>query len=365
MRIGIDAHMLGDRSGGNESFYEGVLKAFVPDKENEYILFMRSGVDDTPYRDRFKIVRFKSRNAFIRNFVELTILCFRYKLDLLHTQYYIPFIRPCKTVVTIHDVCFEHYDDLFEKHEYYRNKLLIPYSARRSNLIITDSEFSGDDIAGVYGIDKDKICVSYCAADPEFRALPEQDRNAEHIRDKFGIGDYPYIICVGNLQPRKNIPRLIEAFVRYKQDNSSELKLVIVGKNAWQYDKTLDMASRNSEHIVLTGYVTKSELIQLLNEAKGFVYPSYYEGFGIPPLEALNCGTRVAVADIPVMHEVLGDLPVYFDPYDIGDICEAVKELEESDPLQIDEKVAEAVNRFSWSDSAKRIGAAYSKVISG
>ena len=366
MRIGIDAHMLGDRSGGNESFYEGILKAFVPDKDKEYILFMNEGVDDAPYRDRFRIVRFKSGNAFVRNFVELTRLCRQYKLDVLHTQYYIPFIRPCKTVVTIHDICFEHFDDIFERSEYYRNKLLIPYAARRADRIITVSEFSKRDIADTYGIDEKKIIVAYNAVDSDFRILSKEEKDSSIVRGKFGIGSDPYIICVGNLQPRKNIPRLVEAYLQYKKRCQSDLKLVIVGKKAWQYGETLDSTSRDADNIVLTGYVSRQELIELLGQAEGFIYPSFYEGFGIPPLEALACGTSVAVSDIPVMHEVLEDSPIYFDPYDAGSIADAIGKLYDPDGNSGGNSASilgnpdrKVIDRFSWEKSAERINAAY------
>ncbi len=356
LRIGIDAHMLGDHSGGNESFYEGILRAFVPDKDKEYILFMKKGVDDTPYKDRFKIVRFNSNNAFIRNFIDLTHLCTKYKLDVLHTQYYIPFIRPCKTVVTIHDICFEHFDDIFEKSVYYRNKLLIPYAARHSDHIITVSEFSKRDIADTYGIDEKKISVAYNAVDSDFKILSKEEKDSSIVRGKFGVGNVPYIISVGNLQPRKNIPRLIDAYLEYKKEEQSGLKLVIVGKKAWQYGKTIDSASRDSDNIVLTGYVSKQELIELLNQAEGFVYPSYYEGFGIPPLEALSCGTKVAVSDIPVMHEILEDTPIYFDPYDVNSISHAIHELSATES---DSKREDVLSKFSWNDSASSINSVY------
>ncbi len=362
LRIGIDAHMLGDHSGGNESFYEGILKAFVPDKDKEYFLFMKEGVDDTPYRDRFNIVRFKSNKAFIRNFVELTALCIKYKLDVLHVQYYIPFIRPCKTVVTIHDICFEHFDDIFEKSEFYRNKLLIPYAARHSDAVITVSEFSKKDISDTYNIDENKIAVAYNAVDSDFKILSKEKKKSSIVKVKFGIGNSPYIICVGNLQPRKNIPRLVEAYLQYKKNNQSDLRLVIVGKKAWQYEETLNSTNQDSDNIVLTGYVERQELIELLNQAEGFIYPSFYEGFGIPPLEALACGAKVAVSDIPVMHEVLDNSAIFFDPYDVGSIEKAIVKLYKPDV----EKTTiqdEVVSKFSWDESAAAISHVYSLLL--
>ncbi len=124
MRVGIDAHMLGDHSGGNESFYEGILSELVPDAGDEYFLFVNQGVDVAKYLGRFNVVFFKNKNVAIRNFVELPGLCKKYNLDILHTQYYLPFNCPCITVVTIHDLSFEHYKNIFTTAEYKKTKSL-------------------------------------------------------------------------------------------------------------------------------------------------------------------------------------------------------------------------------------------------
>ncbi len=360
MRIGIDAHMLGDKSGGNESFYAGILSSMNTNDGNEYILFVRSGVDIAKYIGKFQVVFFKSRNAAIRNFVELSYLCVKYKLDVLHTQYYLPFIRPCKTVCTIHDISYEHYKDIFNKSEYFRNKLLIPYAACRADKVITVSNFCKKDISTTYRIPENKIEVIYNAVDPEFRVLTDEERQCANVRDTYGIGDEQYLLCVGNLQPRKNIPRLIRAFELYKKKTGANTKLVIVGKKAWLYKEILEEAS-NDKDIVLTGYVPKCDLVDLLNEAKGFVYPSYFEGFGIPPLEALSCGTPVAVSDIDVMREVLGDVVIYFDPYDEKDIASALKRLITEDKIS----QIKRIDIHTWGQSAEQLKKVYMKTNNG
>lgn len=358
MRIGIDAHMLGDGSGGNESFFSGLLGAFEPDQKNEYYLFLKQGVDDSPYQDKFKIVRFKSQNAFIRNFYELTKLCLNYKLDLLQTQYYIPFVRPCKTIVVIHDICFERFDNIFRKGEYIRNKLLIPYAAHHADRIITVSEFSKKEISDVYRIPSDKIDVVYNAVDKSFRRLEESEKEPS-VRKKFGIGDSPYLICVGNLQPRKNIPRLIEAYNKYTSEmEGSPAKLVVVGKKAWLYDETFKAAADNP-NIIMTGYVEREDLVKLLNESKGLLYPSIYEGFGIPPLEACACGVPIAVSDIPVMREIVDGQAIFFDPYNVDSIYEAINEIADDRASEIQ---YENMNRFSWPKSAMKLRKIYDKM---
>ena len=139
MIIGIDGHMLGDHSGGNESFYYNVLKCMNVNENDIVYLFVKDGVDIADFENKFTIVRFKSTNALIRNFIELPLLCKKYDLDLLHTQYFIPLHRPCDVVCTIHDICFEHYKNIFTKKEYIRQKLLIPYAAKKSKLVFIKS----------------------------------------------------------------------------------------------------------------------------------------------------------------------------------------------------------------------------------
>lgn len=357
MRVGIDVHMLGDRSGGNESFYRGILSGLTPDAGDEYYLFVNSGVDVTEYEDRFNIVYYKKNSSIYRNCVELRKLCKKYNIDVLHTQYYLPFFAPCKTVVTIHDLSFEHIKDIFTKSEYIKDKILVSHAARKADMVVTVSEFSKQDICTTYGTDPSKIEVVYNAVDSDFTVLPKDAKIRSEVRNKFGIADDKYIVCVSNLQPRKNIPRLIRAFNKYSDNTGLDYKLVIVGKKAWMYDEIEKCVSDSNGKVILTDYVTKDELIALLNEATGCVYPSIFEGFGIPPLEAMACGTPVAASDIPVMREVLGDNELFFDPMDENAIAEAIKTLFETTP-----KVnAEIVRRYSWKKSADILKQVYKK----
>ena len=361
MRIGIDAHMLGDRSGGNESFYRGILSGIEPDRGDEYFLFVRSGVDASEYLDRYRVVYFKSNSSIYRNCIELSKLCKEYDIDVLHTQYYLPFFCPCKTVVTIHDLSFEHVKDIFTKKEYIKDKILVSHAAKKADMVVTVSEFSKQDISTTYKVDASKIEVIYNAVSSDFRVISETDELRNKVRSKFGIGDHKYIVCVSNLQPRKNIPRLIRAFSQYAENSSGEYKLVLVGKKAWMYDEIEQCVTDSKDNVILTDYVETDELIALLNEASGCIYPSIFEGFGIPPLEAIACGTPIAASDIPVMREVLGDNAFFFDPMDEGDIARAIKTLLETDPV-VDSKI---VSKYSWDNSARKLKDIYKKIYAG
>ncbi|WP_028521075.1 glycosyltransferase family 4 protein [Ruminococcus flavefaciens] len=365
MRIGIDGHMLGDHSGGNESYNTNILRNMKVDRRDRVFLFVRKDAEiEKCLEDKFTIVRFRSSSPFVRNFVELTLLCRKYRLDVLHTQYFIPFIRPCRTVVTIFDICFEHYRNIFTRKEYIRQKLLIHYAAKKADAIVTCSKYSAMDIGKCYGIDKRKITVAYAAADSCFRKLSSMELNEKELRERFAIGDSDYILSVGNLQPRKNLPRLIRAFSALKNKKLlRDEKLVIVGKKAWLYENIIREAGGENRDIIFTDYVETDDLVRLYNGASCFVYPSIYEGFGMPPLEAMACGTAAAVSDSSSLPEVAGRAGLYFDPYKVSEIGGAIMKLMKNEDIRrkcIDGGL-ERNRKFSWVDSATRIMKVYKK----
>ncbi len=380
MRIGIDGHVLGDHSGGNESYYRNILREMKIAPGDEVFLFIKPTAVWEDYMNKFHVVTFKQRKAVLRNFVELTWLCIKYKLDVLHTQYFIPFIRPCPVVVTIHDICFEHYSNIFTRKEQLRQKLLIPYAAKRAAHIFTVSEHAKNDIASTYRLDRRKISVTYDAVNDNFKELrPEPQKkdaisdNApasdaglkdmlmeKELRSKFGLGNKPFILTVGNLQPRKNLPRLIRAFNSWKK-KGGDASLVIVGKKAWMFNDIMKAAAGKAADIILTDYVSEEDLIRLYNAATCFIYPSFYEGFGIPPLEAMACGTPVAVANATSLPEVVGDAGLYFDPFNEKEIEASIEKLMRDDSLrkELIEKGFRQTSKFDWARSSSIIYKTY------
>ena len=364
-RIGIDAHMLGDHSGGNETFYTGILTHMHVPEDVEVFLFVKPLVDTSFLQGKFKIVRFKSKSAFIRNFVELPFLCLKYKLDLLHTQYFIPFFCPCPLVCTIHDICFEHFSDIFTKREYLRQKLLIKFAAKHSEKIITVSQMSKKDIADKYGIDENKIIVVYNAPKESFKKLNISEDALFELKRRFEIKKR-FVLSVGNLQPRKNLVRLIKSFVSLRrQEFEFDYQLVIVGKKAWMFDDVIKEAVANNGDVVFTDYVTEADLVKLYNAADSFVYPSIFEGFGLPPIEAMSCGIPVAVSNQSALPEVVGNAGVYFDPYDERDIAQKILQLTKDRPLRQDliEKSNMQIKKFSWNLSAKKVVELYEDML--
>lgn len=364
-RIGIDAHMLGDRSGGNESYYSNILDHMETSEEYKLYLFVKKGVDVRRYQNKFEIIPFRETHPLKRYFFELPSLCRKYQLDLMHTQYFIPFSRPCPIVCTIHDICFEHYRNIFTKKEYLTQKLLIPYAAKNSVCIFTVSSHAKKDIQEHYNIREDKVIITYNATDPSFRKLTSSELMLKELKRKFEIKADRYILSVGNLQPRKNLVRLIQAFIKLKK-TEPEIQLVLVGKKAWMYDEILRTAIEGSEDIIFTDYVDQKDLVRLYNGAELFVYPSFFEGFGIPPLEAMACGVPVVVANATSLPEVVGDAGSYFDPYDIDSISESIKKMlyDTQQRERAIEKGYKRVKAFAWERSSRIIMDTYQKILS-
>lgn len=363
--VGIDGHMIGDHSGGNESYYVNILENMDSQPECRLFLFLKEDVDSAPYEGKFEIVRFKSRHAFVRNFFEIPILCRKLKLDLLHTQYFIPCWRPCKVVCVIHDICFEHFKNIFTKREYYRQKILIPYAAKYSERIFTVSEHAKKDIMQHYGLADEKVVVTYNAVNGMFKRLDQNELNIEALKRKFGIGQSRYILSVCNLQPRKNLVRLINAFLDMKRKYGGDEQLVIVGKKAWMFNDVLKAALQGSKDIVFTDYVSSGDLVRLYNGAACFVYPSIFEGFGIPPLEAMACGVPVAVSDATSLPEVVADAGIYFNPYSEEAMRDTMYKILKDDKLckHLERAGYQQVKKFGWKKSAKIVTDTYLRLL--
>ena len=241
-------------------------------------------------------------------------------------------------IMTIHDLSFLENPKWFSKAYYWWYKVMTPLAVRTSRHILTVSEFSKREILRFYPFLKEQdITVVYNATDETlFRTLPEIEEPQEH-----------FALAVSSLDPRKNFARLIEAF-----QDIPDCKLYIVGSSHRVFGESQENKGDNIRYL---GRVTDEELVRLYNQAVCFIFPSLYEGFGLPPIEAMSCGCPVLVSDIPVLHEVCGDAATYFDPYNPYAIRKAIQQFlttyrESSEQPTGPGPVS---RRFSWAASAK------------
>lgn len=372
MNILIDFHMIGDKSGGNETHYRGILDQFVKsDTSNfNFFLYFSNKHEMEKYSSvlpkNFKLALFKSRNPIFKYLFEIPSLIKHHNIDILHTQYFLPITKKCIYVTTIHDLSFEYFPSHYSFFKLVVNRIWIKFAARISDKIFTVSEFTKQDIIQRYKINKDKISVIYNAPKAIFLNQMNNDLVLS-VRTKFNINS-PFILSVGNLQPRKNIPRLIKAYILLRENNPSfNYKLFIVGKKEWKSDSTFLLAnsSKFTDDIILTGYVTDHELYVLYKSSIIFVYPSLFEGFGLPVIEAMACGTPVITSNVTSLPEIVQDAAMLVNPRDVFSIYTGIKALLEDYSLMESLKTKGYLQamKFEWAKTCKIILDVYLDVI--
>jgi glycosyltransferase involved in cell wall biosynthesis len=332
MRVGIDAHCLGQRKTGNETYTYNLVKHLAK--------LDRDGVQYTVYlggewgrkESIFNEAWFGSRmirplNPFIRIPVGFAIQARKRKLDVFHAQYFLPHHLGCRTVLTVHDVLFERFPEFFTKWDYFSLKVGVRRSCERADHIITVSEASKKDLVELYGLDPSKISVTYPGTDPLFRPLDIVTAR-KCLSEKYGIEE-DFLLYVGAIQPRKNIPRLLSAFAKVRCEQRLPHKLVIVGPKAWLAENTFHSLerSRAKQDIVVTGYVSREDLPYFYNAATAFVYVSICEGFGLPVLEAMACGTPTITSQGSSLEEIAAGAALLADSTDEDAIASAMSKL--------------------------------------
>ena len=267
-----------------------------------------------------------------------------------------------KVIVTIHDLSFllfpEHTSNIIYKH----HSRWVPYAAKVSDHIIAVSEQTKQDIIRLLGISPDKISVVYLSANERFVPLPE----AEYLPviKKYKL-PAKYILFVGNIEPRKNLPGLIRAFHAIK--NAVEEKLVIVGAKAWKSSPIFDLVRELElmDFVHFTGYVDDADLPAIFNGASVLVLPSFYEGYGLPLIEAMRCGVPVVGSNVSSIPEIIGDAGFLVDPHNIEELSDAIKQMVGSSTTHrhYSQLALQRAAHFSWRKTAQQTLEVYMKVI--
>lgn len=362
MHIAIDAHSVGSGLGGNETYATNLIEALAEiDSVNRYTLYVTKKEAVDRFKNRwpnFEIRLTLPHTPLVRIPLTLTVELRRRPVDVLHVQYTSPPFTPCPVVNTIHDLSFEHLPETFKGRSWRQMRLTIRRSAQTAAHIITDSNYSRDDILRTYSLPPERITATPLAASSRFKPVKDQ-REIERVREKYGIaGDY--ILTVGSIQPRKNMPRLIRAFAALcRESNLDSLpKLVVAGKRAWLYDETLSAAESSAvrRQISFVGYVPEVDLPALYTAARCFVYPSYFEGFGIPTLEAMSCGTPTITGDRTCFPEIVGDAGLMVNPFDEKEILQAIVAVVTDNQLRdsLIEKGLKRAAAYSWTATAQK-----------
>lgn len=357
MRIAINTRLLvhGKMDGIGWFTYETTRRLVKAHPEHTfYLLFDRKPALEFTFADNAipVVLMPPARHpvlwwVFFEVSVSLTLR--RLKIDLYLTpDGFMPLHSDIPTLAVIHDINFEHANDnLKPSHQRYMTHFF-PRFARKASRIATVSEYSKQDISNTYGIDSKKIDVVYDGANGMYR--PHTDEEKQVIRDRF-TGGKPYLIFISTILKRKNLATLLIAFDRIKSMDSSGLKLVVVGNRVWWQDE-LAAAYDGMKHqndVIMPGHVEPSELAALLSASEALVYPSFFEGFGIPILEAMYAETAVIASNTTSMPEVGGDAVLYIDPTNPDDIAHAINNI--ANPIIREELINKGRiqrNKFSW-----------------
>jgi glycosyltransferase involved in cell wall biosynthesis len=377
IRIAIDIRILGKKRTGDETvFFELTREVLKQDLQNEYFLLTNENNQEAlqTLRERLglkkenpkqRLVVLPATNRFVWNGVTLPRYLKETAIDVFHTQYILPFWLPkrLKVVNHIHDVSFCAYPELIGKKDLFFLNLLIPRSLRRSDAIVTPSIFTKAEIIKYYGTDKTKIHVIYNALGSDFKQEEKSTLTDLELRQKYHLPER-YILYVGTLQPRKNIPFLLEAFAKLREKSSS-FGLVLVGnRTGHHFDHRIDETISSLQivdHVCFPGYVATDDLPRIYQMADIFVFPSLYEGFGIPLLEAMRMEVPVIASDQACLREIGGDAALYFDLAKIDSLTELLYSLEVvgAQKQALIEKGKLRIREFSWQKSGTELIALY------
>lgn len=284
--------------------------------------------------------------------------------ELFHaTNHLLAHFKQARTVFTLHDLIFLHYPEYHMFYNRWYLTLAMPHFLRAADLIIAPSACTKRDAQKFYGLPEDKIKVIYEAAGPHFQPI-RQAEAVDRVRRKYGLPER-FLLHVGTIEPRKNLTRLLDAFHALLGEEP-ELRLVLVGKKGWLYESFFQRLQTLGlqERVVFPGFIDEADLPAFYQLAQVFVYPSLYEGFGLPPLEAMSCGAAVVSSQAASLPEVVGEAGLMVDPADTVALTRALRRvlLDAELRRELQERSLEQAQRFSWTKAAQMLVEAYSSV---
>jgi glycosyltransferase involved in cell wall biosynthesis len=370
MRIGVNTRFLlpHKMEGFGWFTYETISRIVRAHPEHDFIFFF-----DRPYDKEFifaanvtpVIVRPPARHPILFKIwfdFSLPRMMKKYKCDaFISPDGYVSLKVDIPQLAVIHDLNFEHNPEDLPLPALKYLKKYFPKFAQKAGRICTVSEYSKKDIATVYKIDSEKIDVAYNGAADVFR--PIDATKQQEIREQYTDG-LPYILFVGALHKRKNINRLLQAFAQFKQQDEKGYQLLIVGEALWG-SQHIEVPESVATNVLFTGHIRISELADITASADLLAFVSYFEGFGIPLLEAMQSGTPVLAGNRTALPEIGGDAVHYCDPFDVGDIADQLTRLLQDEKLRTEyrEKGLERAKQFSWDQTANGLWSSFEKMM--
>jgi glycosyltransferase involved in cell wall biosynthesis len=370
VRIAIDARKLRDYGIG--TYVRNLLRHLARlDDYSEYIVLCRD--EDRAFAaelgENFRAVPERSGGYSVREQLAVPLDLRRERADLFHAPHYVlPPLTPCRSVVTIHDCIhlrFPQYLPTRIGYAYARAQMWL--ATHKAARVITVSEASKRDILRYFRVPESRIDVIYNAIDERFWHEPDPE-DISRTRERYRL-TAPFVLYAGNIKPHKNLERLIEAFHLLRQGSPDlrEVELLIIGDEISKYPTLRRAVHRHKlhKHVRFFGFVPDQTLASLYRLANAFVFPSLYEGFGLPPLEAMASGTPVIASNVSSLPEVVGDAALMIDPYEPGAIADAMRQVLTDSQLRADLRARGYVRarEFSWERSVRRVREVYEEVM--
>ena len=356
MRFSVDAHAIGQHLTGNETYIRNLLNCFeVLDREADFIAYIsrEEAIADVP--DRF-IKRRVAVNPFVRLGYDLPRRVAEDRPSLLHVQYTAPLTCSAPIVVSVHDVSFLEYPQYFTSFRAMQLRLTVRRTVKAASCVLTVSEFSKREILDAYKLPEDKVVVLPNGVSSAFHPVARETAKRSM---RTALPAAPFILTVGDLQPRKNHLGLIAAFEDLLGAHPQlPHHLIIVGKETW-YAPDVRAAAKKSQvadRIHFTGFVDDEELRRLYGACDLFVYPSFYEGFGLPILEAMACSRAVVCSNVTAVPEVADGAAILFDPYSISETVRAMRDVLIDAELRarLERLGTQRAAQFSWERAARK-----------
>jgi len=342
----FDAHQLGRRQTGNETYVRGLLGGLRTIGGVSVVAAVERGQLPTGILAPPVRLRRVPANGFAR-LASMAIVARQIHPDIVHAIYFLPPVTGTPTVLTVHDISFELYPQFFDRRALVRDRLLIRNSAQRATKVVTISETSRRDLIDLYGLAPDRVIAiplgvapSFSPGDPAARGSPADGRPLR-------------LLAVGTLQPRKNLVRLLEAVHTIARDIPVVLR--IIGPDGFQADVIRERSVGNAQ-VEIVGYVEDEALADAYRWADMLVYPSIYEGFGLPVIEAMACGTPVVTSTGGSLPEVAGDAAFIVDPLDVPAIANGIRRVAEDAVLahSLRTRGLARAAEFTWEETARR-----------
>ena len=370
MRVGIDLRKLHDYGIG--TYVRNLVTGLARQQDDaQYVLLCRPQDREfvASLGPRFHAAVERAGNYSAREQLTVPLALRRARVDLFHAPHYVVSpLTSCPFVVTIHDCIHLRFPQyLPNRAAYYYARTMMAMAARRAQRVLTVSEASKDDILHYLRVPAEKVEVIYNALDERLAAPPTPGEIAR-VRERFLLTS-PFILYTGNIKPHKNVDRLIEAFSILRRRGFADVKLLVIGDEISRYQNLRRLVHRFQlhQHVRFLGFVQDDTLSALYRLASVFVFPSLYEGFGLPPLEAMAAGVPVVTSNVSSLPEVVGDAALLIDPMDAGAIAGAIARVLGDEALRASliARGHERVKSFSWPRSVARIRQVYSELTPG